>query len=77
MIVGVGKRVRIAYHLHYDVVGRVKASTPQLLTIQIENCYVPGTTTEFVSEHSTMVKTHQGGVMSWLWEPNLISRIED
>lgn len=77
MLVGVGKRVRIAYHLHYDVVGRVTASTPQLLTVQIEHCYVPGTNTDVVSEHAAMVLRHNGGVMSWLWEPGLISRVED
>jgi hypothetical protein len=77
MLVGVGKRVRIAYHLHYDVVGRVTASTPQRLTVQIEHCYVPGTTTDVVSEHAAMVLRHDGGVMSWLWEPGLISRVED
>jgi hypothetical protein len=59
------------------VVGRVTASTAQRLTVQIEHCYVPGTTTDVVSEHAAMVLRHDGGVMSWLWEPGLISRVED
>lgn len=76
VMVGVGRRVRIAYHLHYDVVGTVVRTTNELVTIKIENCYRPGTTEEFRSDHTAIVMSPPAE-MSWMWQPDLFSEILD
>ncbi|WP_342379680.1 hypothetical protein NVS55_09240 [Myxococcus stipitatus] len=68
----IGERVRVGYHLHYDVIGRVMAVTGDaqapLVRIRVEECYEPGTQTPFRSDHTAIVL---GTEMSWRFSANL------
>ncbi|HLL04096.1 MAG TPA: hypothetical protein VK539_26155 [Myxococcaceae bacterium] len=70
----VGEPVRIGYHLHYDVVGRITAigGTPQRrqVTVRVEQCYAPGSTTPVRTDHTAIVLNQE---MTWDVTPRLFS----
>lgn len=70
-VLEVGRRVRVDYHLHYDVVGTIQ-SIGQYVAVLVQHCYVPNTTTPIETAHTHIVLNK---VVEW--EPGQILCNED
>jgi hypothetical protein len=51
----VGDKVRVRYHLHYDVIGVVAGLAFPYVRVQVTDCVVPGTQQKFHSDHTAIV----------------------